>query len=389
MGKQVRLYQAFETARVLLLSGRVPPVETWKCGGWEFEQSILSLEDAERFAPHQSAMGRFLQRPVRGIARYAPQVRHFQFGPGKPPLQKKYELAFATVGSLGDLLALGPPRAWRHKCDIAICNIDDFFLPYLSILKDQIRILEDFDIIYCCCAGSVQALSDRLNKPVMYLPPAVDTLRFLPTRPFDQRAVDVTSIGRRSREEHDALLQYADRTGSFYYYDSISAPKLWSNEPGEHRALLARIIGNSRFFITNHANFDRPDKSAGQEEIGFRFFEGAAAGAVLVGAPPRTTEFQTLFDWEDSVIPVPPDSPDISGVLEDLTSQPERLESISRRNVMQSLRRHDWAHRWQMILDSAGMAPTERLTSHLSKLRVTSDGYAEYHERGISGGLRS
>ena len=285
MGKQVRLYQAFETARVLLLSGRVPPVETWKCGGWEFEQSILSLEDAERFAPHQSAMGRFLQRPVRGIARYAPQVRHFQFGPGKPPLQKKYELAFATVGSLGDLLALGPPRAWRHKCDIAICNIDDFFLPYLSILKDQIRILEDFDIIYCCCAGSVQALSDRLNKPVMYLPPAVDTLRFLPTRPFDQRAVDVTSIGRRSREEHDALLQYADRTGSFYYYDSISAPKLWSNEPGEHRALLARIIGNSRFFITNHANFDRPDKSAGQEEIGFRFFEGAAAGAVLVGAP--------------------------------------------------------------------------------------------------------
>lgn len=92
--------------------------------------------------------------------------------------------------------------------------------------------------------------------------------------------------------------------------------------------------------------------------MGFRFFEGAAAGAVMFGEPPDTEIFRGLFDWPDAVVRVPYDSPDAPAMLSALDQDPERLARIRRDNVVNSLLRHDWLHRWRKLLELAGLEPS-------------------------------
>jgi hypothetical protein len=95
-----------------------------------------------------------------------------------------------------------------------------------------------------------------------------------------------------------------------------------------------------------------------QEEIGYRFFEGAAAGTVMLGSPPKTEVFNRYFDWPDAIIPVPFDVPNIGQILQDLNAQSDRLEQIRRNNVINCLRRYDWLYLWQRILTDAQLDGT-------------------------------
>ena len=61
-----------------------------------------------------------------------------------------------------------------------------------------------------------------------------------------------------------------------YEFDSIIGREV--RDVREHRLLLANTIKNSRYFIVQTAKVDREDHTAGQQEVGFRYFEGAAGG---------------------------------------------------------------------------------------------------------------
>jgi hypothetical protein len=107
---------------------------------------------------------------------------------------------------------------------------------------------------------------------------------------------------------------------------------------------------------------------AGRDEISARFYEGAAAGAVMIGEAPRSEEFERQFDWPDAVIHLPFDSPDIGRVLADLSDDPERLQTIRRRSAREAARRHDWLHRIRIVFDVLGVAPTEQMQARALRL---------------------
>lgn len=112
-----------------------------------------------------------------------------------------------------------------------------------------------------------------------------------------------------------------------------------------------------------------PDLIAGEYEIGYRFFEGAAAGAVLIGAQPKGALYGKYFDWEDSIIPVGFDEPDISNIIDRLDAQPGYVESIQARNAMNSLLQHDWVYRWEMILEALGEPNTPGVEARKARLK--------------------
>ena len=112
-----------------------------------------------------------------------------------------------------------------------------------------------------------------------------------------------------------------------------------------------------------------PKLIAGEYEIGYRFFEGAAAGAVLIGAQPKGDLYGKYFDWEDSIIPVGFDEPDISKIIDELDAQPGYIESIQARNAMNSLLNHDWVYRWEMILEALGEPATTGVLARKRKLK--------------------
>lgn len=111
-----------------------------------------------------------------------------------------------------------------------------------------------------------------------------------------------------------------------------------------------------------------PGETEGQQEVGFRFFEGAAAGVVMIGEPPNVASFSENFDWPDAVVRLPLGSTEIGAVIDELEGQPERVARIRRDNVANALRRHDWVYRWNQVLEVVGLEPTAAARNRQARL---------------------
>ena len=141
-------------------------------------------------------------------------------------------------------------------------------------------------------------------------------------------------------------------------------------DPREHRLLFANLLKRSRYFIANRAWADQPELTRGKDEIAARFYEGAAAGTVMLGEPPDTEDFRSQFDWEDAVVPTPFHAPDIAEVVHALDRDAARTERIRIAGVVNSLRRHDWSERLERILKVAGIAATPAMRARSERLQA-------------------
>ena len=214
-------------------------------------------------------------------------------------------------------------------------------------------------------------MQDLIKRPCFYVPPGIDTIKFCPYPNPPLRSIDIYSIGRRSQITHKALLKMVEQRKIFYVYDTML--EMDTTRPVEHRSLIANMAKRSRYFLVNPAKVDRRFETGGQNEIGFRYFEGAAAGTVMIGEHPKTEVFEEHFGWLNSVIRMPFDSPDIADILVELDSQPEWIAKVRKKNIVQSLLRHDWAYRWNSILKIAGLKPGNALKDRLEYLKKLSE----------------
>ena len=115
-----------------------------------------------------------------------------------------------------------------------------------------------------------------------------------PTNP--DRVVDVCSVGRRVKTVHGALLELVDRDRIFYVYDTLQTGESQASDHREHRDLYANTAKRSRFFVVAPSKVDVPEETRGQVEVAFRYYEGAAAGTVMVGHAPDCAPFRQMFE---------------------------------------------------------------------------------------------
>jgi hypothetical protein len=125
----------------------------------------------------------------------------------------------------------------------------------------------------------------------------------------------------------------------------------------------------SRYFMVAPGKMNSEGETVGQVEVGYRYYEGAAAGAVLLGQPPKCEAFRELFPWQDVVIEVQPDGSDVVEMIAALESEPARIRAIQQRNAAEALLRHDWAYRWKEILRVAGIEPHPALEARERRLK--------------------
>jgi hypothetical protein len=154
-------------------------------------------------------------------------------------------------------------------------------------------------------------------------------------------------------------------------YDTISSLGckfgLTTDAPAQHREMFANLVKRTKYFLVNAGKFDEVAAVGNEEIIGARYFEGASGGAVLIGRRPRHPEFDRYFPWSDVVIEIEPDA-DINETLAALERQPARTRRASRDNVAECLLRHDWAYRWEYILQLAGLPPLPQLRERQRQL---------------------
>jgi hypothetical protein len=366
--------------KVLLLSQRRIANLVAYCLAYEFEDIFAAVTGAQRidtidlpgleFSRRAYKLVRLASGSPRLARRLAPYPR------SKQVLERDFELFFPVFSHTYELYSLATIPNWRQRCRKAAC-----FITEVNLLPEYlIELLSAFDHVFVGTHHNVQNVARITGRPCTYLPPAVDVPRFTPTSLDQARPIYICNLGRRSPVTHHALLEEAERQQLFYYFDTVAASgfdlkqrTFRVDSPHEHRLMLATILKHSRYYIANRSYINQPEFTGGRDEISARFYEGAAAGAVMVGEAPRTEEFEQQFDWPDAVIHVPFDSPDIGRILGDLSGDSDRLQSVRRNNVREAALRHDWLHRIRAVFEIFDLAPTEEMRARAQRLdRIAS-----------------
>lgn len=353
--------------RTLLLSQRnVQPVVS-KCMTFEFEE-IVSEVDAVEFAPIPAQPW---SRLATKIERTAPWIfagaNPLPLTPGPRP-----ELLYVSLHSTSELAQLQPMSRILGLAERTACNIDEIWRSELAMRSGELEMLRRFDFVFTPCEGSVDALSKALGKPCHFLPHSIDTLRFFPYAERRPRAIDVYFMGRRRDALHRVLYDATRGTNRLYLFDTAVVGEAYGYP--EHRVHLAELAQQTKYFVVDIAKANRPDQSGSQPELALRYYEGAAAGAVLIGVAPATEGFARLFGWENAVVPIPATASAMASLLDELDANPTATAAIRRANVVNLLRRHDGVYRWEQILRTVGLDPLPGLDARKQRLEELAKG---------------
>jgi Glycosyl transferases group 1 len=366
--------------RTLILSLRnIFRNDLFRCALYEFEDIINEIDHAEIIAPEGDPTSRRNQL-ARRLAFHAPITLKADLQ--KPNVNQHYDLFLAMCGGPRDLMMIDAVSYLKDACTTKVCVMEEIWARQIHKHRYFLNVLRGFDLIAIYCSQSVKALGDRIGRRCIFVPPGIDSIHFCPYPANQERVIDVYSIGRRSQATHQAILKMVDERGIFYVHDTIEGNEAINPiHRTEHRSLFVNIAKRSKYFIVNPGLIDRPDIRGSQIEMGSRYFEGAAAGMIMVGETPNNGEFEHLFDWPGAVVHLPFGSDRIGTLIDELEGQPEKQEKIRRMNVVQALARHDWAYRWEKILENVGLAPMPELLQRKERLAnlaelVTPHGFA-------------
>ena len=339
--------------------------------GYEFEDRAMALLGAEIVAPGPRGRSAWREQMVKAAAkRWAPGA-HVSPRYQRADLGDNVDLLVMHCQFPGDSLLLHAVPDWRRRTGRAVAFIEELWCSSMDSWGGTLRLFESFDHVYVGIAASAAKLAERLDTPVSYLPYSVDTTRFAPRDPDAARPIDVLTVGRRSAVTHDALLEWSIREDRFYHFDSFTPYRC--HDLAEHRIMYSRLHQQSAFAIANRGVGAATAGNAGEEALPARYFETAAAGGLLVGRPPTVGEFASEFGWTDAVFEAPFDDPDMPARLTELAADPERLGRARRRNIAETMRRHDTAHRLATMLADVGVEAPPRLREAVEDRRRVAE----------------
>lgn len=351
-------FSAFETGafRTGFLEGQDILVE---CEAVE----LIHLEPSRLFEYRKNFLSRLVYHDIS---------RRLVFrNPGLRPvrLTKEYDLFLLVCPWWQDVWYANAIQEWQDHCRVSVCWIMEQWVHAVPDIEYWLPILSRFDHVIVGIDGSGKALGDAIGRPPCpEIHQGVDAIRFSPYPNPPSRTIDVYSMGRRLEGIHRALLPLAAQNKIFYVYDTVQTGASHVPDHRQHRQLYANMAKRSRFFMVAPGKANCPELTRGQSALGPRYYDGSAAGAVLLGQKADCATFRRHFDWPDAVIELQPDGSDAVEVLSKLSADPERIREISRRNAVEALRRHDWIYRWKEILGLAGLRPTSAMAAREKRL---------------------
>jgi hypothetical protein len=356
--------------RICMPTARRFKKRAFQCGHYEAQDilhevdnvDLIYLERGPGYELRENWQRKLLYRDVsRRLIFQNPGLR-------KVRLTQEYDLFIALCQNYHDFLSINAIQGWKDHCKTSVVWIDEMWAAAIPDFKYWLHALNRFDHVLIGTIGTEQPLSDAIGRKCEWLAGGVDALRFTPFPHAPARVIDVYSVGRRWDGIHQALLKAAENRSIFYIADTFSGSYAEVFDHRQHRELYANMAIRSKYFMVAPGKVDAPEETQGQVGIGYRYYEGAAAGAVMIGQPPNCEAFTKMFPWDDAVVEIDPSGSDVVDVLSKLDAEPERLSAIGKKNGIECLLRHDWAYRWKDLLRIAGMQPLIGMEKRIHRL---------------------
>ncbi len=343
------------------------------CSNYEFEDVVCGIDDVDMISLKPGPRFELCRRMARSMI-WKPGLKHLipHFNPGLQPvkIERDYDLFVFICMGPADLIYLSAVDGWKDRCRKKICFMVEFYAGWAKEYAYHLSLLRDFDQVVQCFSGSVASVQEAVGKPCHHVPLGADVFRFTPYPNPPARTIDVYSMGRRSEVVHNSLLKKSANRELFYIYDTIPGLLVQPKDHRQHRDLVANCAKRSRFFAAYPAKVDVAEETRGQSEVGARFYEGAATGALLLGQAPTIPAFAKEFTWPDAVVDAGKTEADLDAVLTTFRNNPARYERASRQNATHALRHFDWAYRWQQMLDIVGLKPSPKLLERTQRLQA-------------------
>jgi Glycosyl transferases group 1 len=357
--------------RVLVYSERNAICRKWHALQYEFEDVGVETGVAELMAPRLRPSSS-LSRVTYRVGRAAGRRRTAEAGLEQLTVERDYDLFVAFFAFPSDIPHISALRGWRRRCAKAICFIGEMYSHQLEENREHLERLRElgFNHVFTLHPRSAPAVSRMAGAPVEFMPLGVDAFRFSPYPHVPQRVVDLYQFGRRSEVTHAAALALAQEDDRFYLYDTVFNVPL--EDYRAHRELIAHTMKRSRYFFAYRPS-DNLERAREDDTLSSRYFEATAGGAILLGSRPDSPEYDETFPWPDAVITIPFEAHDLREILAELDAQPERLARARANNIVQTIRRHDWAYRWRRILQTAGLDVPPALAQRLRLLDELAD----------------
>ena len=223
--------------------------------------------------------------------------------------------------------------------------------------------------MFTCINWSVEPLQAASGTPWTFLAHPVDTLAVAFHR-HAHRPIDVSNRGRRTAAQHQVLVDWCRTTDRFYEFDT-GLPIITDHRV--HRAHFVEQCARSKVFVSNFARFDQPELHEGHEEVGLRYVEGLAAGAILIGRHPDRAWLRHVLGDVQGLVDFAPDATEVPPALVELLADPEACDRVHVANRRLALERHDVAHAWTAIADLLGVPVGPGVAARIERLRAAAE----------------
>lgn len=353
--------------RLCIYSQRAIRQDVSRCSGYEFEDVVASLETASFAIPERGSDDALRYRAKRWLSKRTPLFTLAGSGARAAPLTSDFELFGAFLQKPLEIFELDALPDWRRRSKMAFCVLEELWDVTIDQFRPLVKSLDRFDLITCAFEDSCAPLAELTGRPVIHLPGAADLMRFAPRALETERPIDVYYMGRRRPELHEEIKAALEPRNGFYLHDSTTSPPIAADHT-VHRDLLANLVRRSKIFMVDFGKIGHSDQKRGQTIWGPRHVEGLAGGAIQAGYAPDSEDYLRHFDWPEAVERLPEDPEAAAAVILGLIDDPGELERRRRINLAQALRKHDWLHRWQLVLDHFGLPETPAMAERRSGL---------------------
>ncbi|MEG3862989.1 glycosyltransferase [Microcoleus sp. herbarium12] len=327
----------------------------------------LLIPSATYWREHSEGMPPLAKRIVRKAIK---STTGFYKLDSLPELSNKPNVLL-TIGLSGanmELLSTIPN--WRQRFDVVIGYVFDAW--DTNSYSENVYHL---DHLFVPLPQVIDELTQHFNIPVSLLPFGADVLAQGSCQV--KRSLDITSFGRIPAQYHNAFLNKFNQPGSeqIYYKSTARREEMYPKLPYEQRQdqedtmLLFHILRNSKITLAFDTLYPGMRKFP-YSFVTLRWFYGAATGGAIVGKRPTTPLMDKLFDWEDATIELPDHPQKSVELIAELLQDTKRLQSIYKRNYVESLARHDWRYRIQAMLEKVGVPLPHLLREELLELKT-------------------
>ncbi|MBD1909692.1 MULTISPECIES: glycosyltransferase [unclassified Leptolyngbya] len=258
----------------------------------------------------------------------------------------------SSIFTLGSLL---------DQFDLRIAYLLDGFDP--KALRSQA--LSHINHLFVVSAEMVDAVQAIHSIDTSFLPLGVNTFRF---EQQAQRSIDVMGYGRTNKAVHQCLQKHFNQSYSDRLYFHSTFDHGTVTDPQEHITLHNRLLSRSKVSLCFEVS-DVP-RFQGQSPLVYRWLEGWAAGAAIVGKRPFGKGTDQLLDWPDSTFEIPDSPEDWIPFFEELLANDSLLAKVSARNTLECRLRHDWRYRLQSIFQQFNLPIPEKLAADITQLQA-------------------